>query len=536
MGERRGELIATLAVAALMLTGCGGTAPEPEAKTVAKPVDQAACKAGPVKGGSLVYARQLATVSLDPIAIRNSNGDIFADGLIYEGLVQYDPSGSSKIVPGIAESWTVSPDGLTYTFKLRSTAKFSNGDPITAEDVKFSLDRFGNPNINQVMGLLTNGYGSSKIVDPSTFVITLTTPVPSFLDNIAIFPAFVVPKKLVETKGDAFWAQPVGSGPFKVDSFTGGSNLKLSRNDNYWNAGKTYLDSVTFDFASDSNARLLSLVSGHAQMADGMAPSQITTVQSNKDLVLRSHDWPAWFGIFLNQKRPQLADVKVRQAIAAAIDRDTINKQIFGGLGTVSNSLFAKLRYDSDAVAPYTFDLDKAKSLMKESKFPNGFSIKLEYPSGFDYYNQMTLAIKQSLSQIGVNVELVKIDANTLGDNLHAETFDMTFGYPQTSSDVAVPDEYAAFFGVPESNNGFYTSFKDPVIEAAVKKFTTATSEADRAKEWPVIQQMLMDAQPMVNVLNFPLINAQAKNVCGATVNAMGVDMLQNTWLAPASK
>ncbi|WP_426517564.1 ABC transporter substrate-binding protein [Diaminobutyricibacter sp. McL0618] len=536
MGRRRGGFIATLAVAGLMLTACSATAPQSLEKTVAKPVVQAACKAGPVKGGSLTYARQLATVSLDPITARNGNGDIFADGLIYQGLVQYDPNGSSKIVPALAQSWTVSPDGLTYTFKLRANAKFSNGDPVTAEDVKFSLDRFGDPKINQVMGLLANGYGSSKIIDPSTFAITLTTPVPSFLDNIAIFPAFVVPKKLVEAQGDVFWAHPIGSGPFKVDSYTSGSNLKLSRNEDYWDAGKPYLDHVTFDFATDSNARLLSLVSGEAQIADGVTPSQITTVQGNKNLVLQSHDWPAWFGIFLNEKRPQLADVKVRQAIADAIDRDTINKQIFGGLGTIPNSVFAKLRYDSDTVASYKFDPTKAKALMKDSKFPNGFSIKLEYPSGFDYFNQMALAIQQNLSQIGIQVQLVKIDASTMADNMNAETYDMTFAYPPISSDVAVPDEYATFFGVPASNNGFHTSFNDPAVEALVKKFTTATSEADRAKEWPVIQQKLMDTQPLVNVLDYPLINAQAKNVCGATVNAMGVDMLQNTWLAPASK
>jgi peptide/nickel transport system substrate-binding protein len=485
----------------------------------------------------LVYARQFETLTLDPIDIRNGNGDIFAVGLIYQGLVQYDPSGNSDIVPGIAESWTVSDDATTYTFKLNPNAKFSNGDPVTAEDVKFSLDRFGNPDINQVMGLMAKGYGSATILDPSTVEVTLTEPIPAFLDNIAIFPALVVPKRLVEAQGAEFWKKPVGSGPFQVDSFTSGESLVLSRNPHYWEEGKPYLDSVTFNFATDANARMLSLISGQAQIADGITPSKISEVNSNENLVLQSHEWPAWFSIFMSQEVPALADPNVRLAIAHAINREEINEQIFGGLGTVPNSLFAALRYDAgpETVKPIEFSVDKAKELMAASGYPEGFSVKLEYPSGIDYYNQLTLALQQYLSEIGVELELVKVDPATMSANVSADDFEMTFGYPQVSSDVAVPDEYATFYGIPSANNGFHTGWKDPEVEKLVQTFITTPDDASRAEQWPVIQQALMDAQPALNLLNFPLLNAHALDVCNAQTNAMGVDMLQETWLAPSN-
>lgn len=537
---RRNPILAVAVVGCLVLAACGGddTTDDASGGTGTTVTDVGSsnapdCSGDPVNGGSLTYARQMETQTLDPLNIRNGNGDIFAIGQIYQGLVRYDPAGGTEIVPGAAESWEVSDDGMTYTFKIRPDLKFSNGDPVTVEDVKFSLDLFGDPETNAVMSVLTTGYESSEIIDDSTFQVNLSTPVPAFLDNISTFAASILPKDLVTEQGEAFWSNPVGTGPFMVDELLSGSRLSFVRNPNYWEEGLPYLDAMTFNFALDGNSRLLSLTSGEVQIADGIAPSQIETVRGNPDLVLENFPTPASIMIFPNHKQPELADQNVRLAIMHALDRNAINEQIFAGLGTVPNSVMQALKYDAtdDEIPPVPFDLEKAREYMAASDFPDGFSLTLEYPSGTDYFNQLGLLVQQQLAEIGIEIELLRQDPNTLIDTWVGQEYDLNFVFPGTSSDIAVPDEYALFFGDPAGNDGFYTGFSDPAITTLVKEFVSNPDEAEREQQWPVIQQAFMDQQPIFNVLNIPFLNAYSTNVCGRDLNVLGVDQLQNTWL-----
>lgn len=539
---RRYRLLAVALAVCLGISACGGDGTTEGASggggTTGEGTDVASsrepdCSGEPVVGGTLTYARQMETQTLDPLNIRNGNGDIFAVGLIYQGLVRYDPAGGTDIVPGAAESWEVSEDGMTYTFKLRPDLTFSNGDPVTAEDVKFSLDLFGNPETNAVMSVLTTGYGSAEVIDESTVQVNLSTPVPAFLDNISTFAASILPERLVTEQGEAFWENPVGTGPFMVDEFVSGSRVSFVRNPHYWEEGLPRLDAVTFNFALDGNSRLLSLTSGEVQIADGIAPSQIEAVTQNEDLILENFPTPASIMIFPNHERPELADQNVRLAIMHALDRDAINEQIFAGLGTVPNSVMQSLKYDATAeeLPPIPYDVDKAKEYMAASEYPDGFSVTLEYPAGTDYFNQLGLLIQQQLSEIGIQVELLRQDPNTLITTWTSQDYDLNFVFPGTSSDVAVPDEYALFFGDPEGNNAFYTGFSDPEITTMVKEFVSNPDEAGREEQWPVIQQAFMDQQPIFNVLNIPFLNAYATNVCGRDLNVLGVDQLQNTWL-----
>lgn len=526
-------LAGTLVASMVAVSACSGGSSGNDGGTAPDSKDQAACQEAPVKGGSLTYARAQETLTLNPIAIRNANGDIFADALIYQGLVQYDPEGSSEIVGAISDKWTVSDDGKVYTFHLRSGVKFSNGDPVTAEDVKFSLDRFGDPDINQVLGNLAIGYGSSKILADDSFQITLTQTTPSFLDNIAVFPAFVVPKKLVESQGEDFWKKPVGSGPYAVKQFVGGSRLELTRNENFWDSKKPYIDDITFNFATDSNARSLALESGEAQMADGIEPSQFKKINGNPEIGLKGEPGPQWIGMFMNEDTKPFADKKVRQAINLAVDRKALNDQIFGGLAGLPNSVFAPLRYSaSDQDIPaYDFDVAAAKKLMKESGFPDGFSTELTFPAGTEYFNQISLALQQQLAEIGITLKLVKTDPATMVEQWQAQDYEMSFALPGLSSDVAVPDEYAVFYADPSINNGFYTGWKSPEILAQVQEFTSTADDAARAAQYPKIQEAFNDELPALNLLNLPFFVAHATSVCGTGVNAMGIDQLQNAWL-----
>jgi len=495
----------------------------------------AACQGTPVAGGSLVYARQNETQGLDPLNAANGNGDIFADELIYNPLVRADPSGGDELQPALASAWKVSPDGKTYTFTLRQGVKFSNGQLLTADDVKFSLDRFGDPKTNQLLANVAFGYGSSQVVDAQTVQVNLTQPVAAFLYNISIFPAFIVPKNLVETQGAAFYKNPVGTGPFMVKEFAAGSHVTFVKNPNYWESGKPYLDEVRFNFATDSNSRLLALQGGQAQIADGVLFSQIQKVQADKNLALQSVKVPLFVGLWLNHQRGPLADVNVRKAMQLALDRDLINKSIFRGTGTVPNSVLMPLKDDAPAskVKPYTYDVAAAKKSMAASAFAQGFTTTLQYPSGYDYYKQLALLMQQELKAIGITLQLVEEPAATATTNWSKSDYDLVFPFAQFTSDVVVPDEYAQFLAGDKAAGlqGFYSNWYDDATTQLVNRFITTTDESARAEQWPVIQQKLMDLTPVINVMDLPFVNAHRVNVCGTTVNALGVDHLENTWL-----
>jgi peptide/nickel transport system substrate-binding protein len=536
---RKTGLVTTAGVLiAMLLSACGGAGSGTKTATLADAsgsTTSTACQGTPATGGDLVYARQAETQSLNPLSANNGNGDIFADNLIYSGLVRSDPAGGTDIKPSLAEKWEVSDGGKTYTFHLRPGVKFSNGDPVTADDVKWSLDRFYNPKTNAVMSSVAVGDGKTTVVDASTVRVTLKQPVAAFLYNISIFPAFILPKKLVQSEGAAFYKHPVGTGPFTVKEFTRGSHITFAKNPNYWETGKPYLNTVRFNFATDANSRIVALKGGTAQIMDGVPFSQITSLQSDKKVAVQSAKAPLFLGLWLNHDRKPLADVNVRKAIQQALDRNLMNKSIFRGLGKIPNSVLMPLRYDAPAtvVKPYAYDVAAAKAAMAKSAYPDGFSTTLQYPTGYDYYKQLGLLMQQELGQIGIKVKLKEVDGATGTSNWSSQKYDMTFPFASFTSDVVVPDEYSDFLAdYGNGLKGFFTGWRDPAIQKMVLDFAKTTDESARAQAWPKIQQALMDVTPVVNVMNLPFVNAHSATTCGTAVDALGSDHLEDTWLA----
>jgi peptide/nickel transport system substrate-binding protein len=534
-----GVIIASLIP--LLLSACGGGGGGSKKASLQGsqgPSRSEACSGQPVKGGNLVYERQAEVQTLDPLNILNGNGDIFSYNLIYGGLVRSDPNGGTNLQPALADRWKVSSDGKTYTFHLRPGIKFSNGQPVTAEDVAWTLNNFGNPKVNAAMSSVALGYGNATVVDPSTVRVQLKQPVAAFLYNISIWPAFILPKNLVEKQGKAFYKHPVGTGPFMVKEYVKGSHITYVRNPNYWEAGKPYLDSVRFNFATDANSRILALRGGSAQIMDGVPFSQINSLQADKNVEVQSAKVPLFMGLWLNHARKPFTDINVRKAMQYAFDRQKMNKDIFHGLGQIPNSVLMGLRYDApySTIQPYSYDLAKAKALMKQSKYPNGFSTTLQYPSGYDYYKQLVLLMQQELGAIGIKVKLIEEDPATTTSKFLAIKYDMTFPFPSYTSDVVVPDEYATFLADPSNGlNGFFSNWKDPAIQKMVQKFTTTLSDSARAKQWPQIQKALYEQTPVINVMNYPYVNAHSARTCGTAIDALGSDHLEDTWFAAKS-
>lgn len=536
---RRAGLVGPIGVlaAALLSAGTASAGTKTSLTGLYGPSQSASCKAPPKHGGTLVYDRQAATESLDPMNLKNGNGDIFAVNEIYGGLVApaADGSKSTAVVPNVASSWKVSPDGKTYTFHIRPGIKFSNGQPVTAQDVKWSLDRFGDPKVNAAMAAIAGGYKSATVVNSSTVRVQLTRPVAAFLYDISLWPAFILPEKLVQKEGAAFYKNPVGTGPFVVSSFVQGSHITFTPNKHYWQKGKPYLSKLQFNFATDSNSRILALRGGSAQIMDGVPFSEISSLEGDKSIQVQAAKVPLFIGLWLNHADKPLADIHVRKAMQYAINRTEMNKDIFHGLGEIPNSVLMGLRYDApdSVVKPYPYSLAKAKAEMKKSAYPNGFSVKLEYPSGYDYYTQLTLLLQQELAAIGIKVTLVQEDPATNTAHWQSGSYQMVFPFASFTSDVVVPDEYADFLADWSNGlKGFETNWKDPKIQAMVLKFEAMTSESARAAYWPKIQQALMDQTPVINVMNVPFVNAHASDVCGTDIDGLGSDHLEDTWIS----
>ncbi|MDI1288871.1 MAG: ABC transporter substrate-binding protein, partial [bacterium] len=497
MKTRLATLCATASAAALLLAACSSStssdsssnADGTTAATAAASVSAAAvsdvCAATPTPGGTLTAARQNETLSLSPYVTPGGWGDGSAQALIYRGLVQLDPTGETKeVVPAISDTWTVTPDGLSYTFHIRDGAKFSNGDLITAADVKASLDRWADPDIDTFAAFST-GYKSSTVVDDQNIQIDLSEATGAFLDELAFLPAVVLPEKLVKEQGDAFYENPVGAGPYKLDTWTKGSSISFVKNDNYWEPEQPLLDGVVYNFVTDDNARLLQLQSGPAQMIDFLPFAQATSMQSTDGIAVDPAEIPSWILLSLNNQKKPLADLKVRQALSYAIDRDAINEKIYAGLGKTPNSVLPHLALDgTDAdVPPVTFDLEKAKQLMAESAYPTGFDATLEFPSGSTAFQSLAAVLQAEWAELGVNLTLAPEDQATLSKNFSGGTYDIALPYATAASDLIVPDEFGTFYAIPGSTNGFFTWWEDAEIAKMMTEFIHTTDAASRAEQ-----------------------------------------------------
>jgi peptide/nickel transport system substrate-binding protein len=531
------------ALLALLVSACGGSSGGGGSISVAKEGEgtktaNAACEKEPVAGGTLVYSRQLETVTLNPREIKNGNGDIFADEMLFSGIVRNDPNGPDKVVPGLAESWDVSKDGLTYTFHLRKGLKYSDGSPLSAEDVAWNLEQFADPEVNVSLAGVAAGMESAKATNDTTVVVKLEHPVAAFLYNLAIFPAFIVDKAKLEAEGPAFWKHPVGTGPFMLKEFASGSHITFEKNPYFFEKGKPYLESMRWNFVPNSNTRVLALKSGEAQMIDGVPFAQVESLQSDSNLAVQEVELPQEILMVTNTKVKALDDVHVRRALSLAINRKQLNETVFRGTGTVPNSVIQNFELDaSDQEVPsFEFNVEKAKAEMAKSKFAKGFTVSLQYPAGFDYFKQMALLVQQEMGEIGVTVKLEELEAAAIAEKWLEGEFELTFPFTGTTSDVPVPDEYASFYALPAAElDGFKSFWTNKEAEGLVEKFISSTDEGARKSEWKVIQELFNEEMPSLNVMDFPLINGHQSTVCGTKANGLGVDQLQETWIAGKS-
>lgn len=374
----------------------------------------------PAKGGDIVVTYKDDITTLDPaIGYDWVNWSMIKS--LYSRLMDYEP-GTANLVPSLAESFVVSPDGLTYTFKLRPGVKFSNGRAVVASDVKYSIERAVNPKtqgpgagfFGAIAGFDAVSGGTSETLsgietpDDMTVIFKLSRPDATFLHVLAINFASVVPKEAVDAANGDFGKAPVGSGTFILKDWTIGQKLVFDRNPDYFNKDLPYIDKVTVEVGQEPLVALLRLQKGEVDIAgDGIPPAKFLEIKNSPEgaqMIVDGEQLHTGY-LTLNTKIKPLDDVKVRQAINMAVNKERITR-ILNGRATPANQPLPPLMpgYDK-AFTGYAFDVEKAKALLTEAGYPDGFETVL-FSTNTDPQPRIAQAIQQDLAAIGVKAEV----------------------------------------------------------------------------------------------------------------------------------
>jgi peptide/nickel transport system substrate-binding protein len=481
--------------------------------------------AGALAGGTLKIAREQDNTTFDPI-LTIQNADIWVMDNMNAGLVRVTKDGLG-LEPDLAKEWAISDDDKTYTFKLRDGLKFSDGSPLTAGDVKFSLERLRDRQ-DSVMASMYGIVAAIETPDEATVVIHLNEPSAPFLSTLAMFAASVVPEAAVKAAGEDFGSEPVGAGAFKLDEWRRGDRVILVRNHDYWEDGRVKLDGVEWVYIPNDNTRMLKLQAAEVDAAIFVPFNQIDTLQQNPDIQVHLDPSSREDHLLINHAHEPLGDVQVRRAICMAIDRQAIVKAVLFGHGQVANSFIpAGALYHNDANPTCTYDPGAAGKLLTQAGVGDDLELKLLIAAGNSIDDQTAVLIKDMLSKVGIATNIVKEEQGQEWNTLTAGDYDLSLSY--WTNDIIDPDEKATFslYGKDE-NKSYYTRYENPKVTALIDQ-GRVTMEPDQRRE--IYDQMQKIASQDVNWVDLyysPFRNASRAYVKGFYQNPTGRFMLED--------
>ncbi len=332
---------------------------------------------------------------------------------IYDTLVRVNPD-TWTIEPSIAKSWEVSSDYETWTFHLRDNVYFHNGRKLTADDVVWSFDMIRNPDIH-VRASDYDFIERVEAVDNHTVKFVLKEPMGNaFLAKLALPWAAIEPREVVEQYGD-LKTHPVGTGPFKFVEWVEGDHVTLERFDKYWELGYPKVDEVIFKVAPEASTRLAGLKAGDFDLVMALDSSHVPEVESTPGLKVIRHPGTIIFATIINNKRPPFNDVRVRQALAYAINKQEILQTVFNGEGEVVGCWMTPSSpcYDKSSEELFPYDPERAKQLLAEAGYPNGFEFIYTLPADYEYHVQVGTVIASQLEKVGIKAKIEMVDWTT---------------------------------------------------------------------------------------------------------------------------
>ncbi|MCA0400560.1 MAG: ABC transporter substrate-binding protein [Proteobacteria bacterium] len=448
---------------------------------------------------SVTVCQTLEPTILDPTASAAAAIREVTYANIFEGLVGFDRN--SKLVPRLAESWQASPDGMKYTFKLRAGAAFHDGTPVTSADVKFSFDRAGAPDSKNPQKWIFEPIGAVAAPAPDTVEITLKTYAADFLEGLAWGDAIILSEKSVAKAA----TEPVGTGPYRFVRWNRGDRLVLERNDAWW-GGKASIKSATFRFIADPQAQVSAMLSGDCDAFTNIgAPEAVDQLKKDGRLVVTIGSTEGETILAMNNAKAPLSDIRVRKAIAMAVDRKLVNEGAISGFGTPIGSHFSPNHPAYiDLTGEVKFDTKAAKALLAEAGLANGFKVSLRLPPPA-YARRGGEIIAAMLAEIGITAEIEPVEwPQWLERVFRNKDFDLTVISHVEPMDLNI---YA--------RDGYYFGYSSPELKAAVAATKTARSEAERKAAFEAAQRQIARDQVNAFLFMLPKITVAKKGLTG---------------------
>jgi peptide/nickel transport system substrate-binding protein len=450
--------------------------------------------------------------------------------------IKVTPNGKG-LEPYIAESWSISPNGLVYTFHLNPLAKFCNGQQITAADVLYSYTRETSKTAIVSWQFPTGMKMSAP--NPETVVLTLVKPEAAFISFLTLWGTEIVSKAYGEQVGSAGLAtKPLGSGPFCLASWQKGSEIDLVRNKYFWlkdSDGRRlpYLNQILWKIIPDDNARVLALESGQVSVITPVPPAQFDQLSHMSNIVASKSPLLGALNLFVNTVKPCLSSVDVRQALNYALNEQPLINTVLFGQGTYLGNPLFNARWSTNQYG-YHYDLAKAKQLMAASgSCSKGFTTTAIYQAG-DTEAQQTLTILKSYwASIGVTLNLEALESGTLYADENAGNFDMYWNLG--TNDIYDPAENLHFEMLPASADGSdsgFTGWSNPTVTSLVLQAESVMNTAERAELYNKIQQIYVTTGPLVYLFTPDNLWATSSNVHGFSEFPTGAQDFMYTWLS----
>ncbi|MDA5556624.1 ABC transporter substrate-binding protein [Shimia sp. MMG029] len=435
----------------------------------------------------ITVALQLEPPHLDPTSAAAGAIDSVLYSNVFEGLTRFASDGS--VIPGLAKSWEISEDGLTYTFMLNEGVTFHDGSAMDAEDVKFSLDRARAEDSANAQKALFAGITDVSVVDPLTVRVTLEAPNGSFLFNMAWGDAVIVaPETIADIK-----TTPIGTGAFKFENWVQGDQITLARNEAYWGTPAALSD-VTFKFISDPTAAFAAMMAEDIDVFAGFpTPEALPQFEADPRFQVLVGSSEGETILSTNNKMPPLDNVKVRKAIAHAIDRSAIIDGAMFGLGTPIGTHFAPHNPDYvDLTGNSQYDPELSKKLLAEAGFADGFTTTLKLPPP-SYARRGGEIIAAQLRAVGIETEISNLEwAQWLEQVFRGKDFGLTIVSHTEPFDIGI-------YARPD----YYFQYDNAEFQKIMETLNKVSKPAERSAILQVAQTMI--AEDYVNGYLFQL-------------------------------
>jgi peptide/nickel transport system substrate-binding protein len=469
-----------------------------------------------------------AAENLDPVT-QDANPDIWAFMQIYQQLVRVNVKGDG-FEPDLAERWTTSADGRTWTFSLRKNARFSNGDPVKASDVVWSLRRARDTKGPWKWAL--EAVEDIQAKDDATVVISLKEAWAPFLADISLFSNSILPEKIFrDAKQEDISNKPVGSGPYMLVDWKKGEELVMKANPHYHEKGLPRTPELRIRYIPDDNSRIIALQSGDVDGIDFPPFSRMAELQRDSRLEAQLNPSTQVSHLSLNTREAPLDNVKFRLALAHATDRAAIVKAVcFGHCTPATTFLPMTTPFFNKSAKGNAFDLARAKQLLAESGVKTPVTLKILYRANDAVHQPTAVALKEMWGKIGVNAELEPLDRATATQRYRANQFQVYI--TAWTNDIPDPAQLAAYeLGFTESQS-YHSGYNSPEMNALLARGLREQNADKRRQIYHEIQDLALRDSPLIWLYYSPYTIAISKKMKGFVQMATGPWIFKNATLA----